>query len=382
MTTSRPNTIDYAKVIMIYKTFEWLRFPLICGVVFIHSFGSPFDYASLDFTNLSGFDCYNLFRVSISKVLAHVSVPTFYLISGYLFFRGLEKWDNNVYFHKLKKRCQSLLLPFFIWNTIALVLPLIEVFKHEGWFGIQSFLQEHGYWHLYWDSKQWNLDRTNWLGGANLASSPHLVPLWFLRDLMVVIICSPILYYMFKKLKFWGLLLLLFCYVSGVFLNNPGFSATAFFFFGAGAYFKINNNMTTILYSCNKAIYPLAFILWIACTLLNGHETKEGDLIYPFYVIVGCIALLNLSTYIVDKGFIKIPELCTKGAFFIYLLHTIVIISVAKVIALRVFGDTNPFLMTIGYLSVPVMTVTACLVLYYVLNKFFPSVCKNLMGGR
>lgn len=366
-----------------YKVFDWLRFPLIVGVVFIHSFGQPFDFSAVDFGQLSGMDCYNLFRVGISKVLTHVCVPTFYLISGYLFFVGLEKWDNNIYLRKLKKRCKSLLLPFLIWNTIALVLPLLGAFRHDGWIGVQDFLQEHGYWHLYWDSNQWNLDRTNLLGGGNFASSPYLVPLWFLRDLMVVIICSPILYYLFKKLKSWGLLLLALCYISGVFINKPGFSTTAFLFFGAGAYFKMNNiDVTKFSYRYRKAIYLLAFILWIVCALLNGHETKEGDLIYPFYVITGCMALLNLSACIVDKNLIKMPQLCSKGAFFIYLLHTVMVLRIAKAVALRLFGDTSPLLMTVGYLSVPVMTVTACLIVYYVLNKYTPSLCKILVGGR
>jgi peptidoglycan/LPS O-acetylase OafA/YrhL len=159
-----------------YKVFDWLRFPLIVGVVFIHSFGQPFDFPAVDFGQLSGTDCYNLFRVSISKVLTHVCVPTFYLISGYLFFVGLEKWDNNIYIRKLKKRCKSLLAPFLIWNTIALVLPLLGAFRHDGWIGVQGFLQEHGYWHLYWDSNQWNLDRTNLLGGVILPQARTLFP--------------------------------------------------------------------------------------------------------------------------------------------------------------------------------------------------------------
>lgn len=200
---------------------------------------------------------------------------------------------------------------------------------------------------------------------------------------MVVIICSPILYYLFKKLKSWGLLLLALCYISGVFINEPGFSTTAFLFFGAGAYFKMNNiDVTKVSYRYRKAIYLLAFILWIVCALLNGHETKEGDLIYPFYVIIGCMALLNLSSFIVEKGTIKIPLLCSKGAFFIYLLHTIMVLPIVKAVVLRLFGDTNPLLMTIGYLSVPVMTVAVCLIVYYVLNKYTPSLCKILVGGR
>lgn len=149
-----------------FRVFDWLRFPLIVGVVFIHCFGEPFDYESINFSHLTGIDYYNLFRVSISHVLTHVCVPTFYLISGYLFFIGLEKWNWNNYLNKLRKRVRSLLVPFLIWNTIYILLTLFSVIRHEGWIGIQSFFEDNGYWRLYWDCNQWNLDRTNWLGGG------------------------------------------------------------------------------------------------------------------------------------------------------------------------------------------------------------------------
>ena len=83
-----------------YKVFDWLRFPLIVGVVLIHCFGKSFDYEALDFYHLSSMDCYNLFRVSISKVLTHICVPTFYFISSYLFFKGLETWNRDRWIQK------------------------------------------------------------------------------------------------------------------------------------------------------------------------------------------------------------------------------------------------------------------------------------------
>lgn len=366
-----------------YKTFEWLRFPLIVGVVFIHSFGSPFDYDSLDFTNLSGLDYYNLFRVSISHVLTHICVPTFFFISGFLFYRGLEDWNHNTYFQKLRKRVKSLLVPFLIWNTISIVLPLAGVFMHDGWLGIQNFFQEHNYWHLYWDCKQWNLDRTNWLGGADFASSPYLVPLWFLRDLMVVVLCSPILYLLLKKLKMVGLFLLAVCYVTGVFIHIPGVSTTAFFFFGMGGYCKIHEiDVTQITHRYRYLSYTIAFTLWITCTLLDGHNTSMGNVIYPFYVLFGFFALISLSSVIVKNDIIQIPPFLSNSSFFIYLSHTILITPLVSKAVNSIFGLSNPMLMTIGYLVKPVVIALICLSFYYILNRFLPSICRALTGGR
>ena len=348
-----------------YKVFDWLRFPLIVGVVFIHCFGKPFDFSAIDFGNLSGEDYYNLFRVSISHVLTHVCVPTFYFISGYLFFKGLETWDWTKYVSKLKRRVKTLLVPFLIWNTIAIVLKMLVEYKNGGVDGISNFIAENNYWHMYWDCKEWNVDRTNWIGWGSPASSPYLVPLWFLRDLMIVVLCSPIIHVFFRHLKIVGVIILVCCYVTGVFIKIPGFSDMAFLFFGTGAYMKMNSiNPTEKWYHYRIPIFGIAFLLWIVCTIFDGHNTKEGDIIYPFFVIIGFVATLNLATCIVDKNILRMPVFLSKASFFIYLSHTILVI--------KVFNK----------LSQMILTIVFCLSVYYVLNKYIPSLCNVLTGER
>ena len=324
-----------------------------------------------------------MFRVSISQVLTHVCVPTFYLISGYLFFIGLEKWNWKTYLNKIKKRSKTLLVPFLIWNTICLLLTVVGIFRHEGWIGVQSFFVDNDYGHLYWDCQAWNLDRTNLVGGANPSTGPYLVPLWFLRDLMVVCVCSPLLFFLFKYTKILGVALLTLCYTTGVFITIPGFTIMAFMFFGMGAFFRMNSiDSTKFTYNYRRSIYVVTAILWIVCTVLNGHNTKQGDFVYPFYVIMGCISTINLATYLVDKKKAKMPDLFSKASFFIYLLHTILIISVVTKFAHTLFGETNPILMTISYLFVPITTVAICLLAYCVLNKYTPSLLKIITGDR
>lgn len=365
------------------KVFEWLRFPLIVGVVFIHCFGEPFDFSSLDLLQPSGMDLYNLFRVSISKVLTHVCVPVFYLISGSLFFIGLEEWSNNVYLKKIKKRTKSLIVPFLLWNLIAILSPLVGTFRNGGFYGIQCFFEEKGYWHLFWDCEKWNFDRVNWIGESIISSSPYLVPLWFLRDLIVVSLCSPILFYLFKYFRSLGVFLLALCYISGVFLNIPGVSPTAFFFFGAGAFFRLNNvDVTNFSYRYRWVFYITAFVLWIICTLFNGHNTFEGNLVYPIYVITGSLALLNLTTTIVQNNIIRMPQICSKSSFFIYLIHTIWITRIVTLIAQKIFGVDNSLMLVVSYMFVPLTTIAICILLYSLLNKYVPMVCKILLGGR
>lgn len=370
---------------LLYKVFDWLRFPLIVGVVLIHSFGAPFDYEALDFLNLSEIDCYNLLRVSISKVLTHVCVPTFYFISGYLFFKGLETWDVESYKQKLKRRVKTLLVPFLIWNTISILNAVKGYLLRGEWNSVLTFLGDNGYVHLYWDCQAWNLDRVNWMGGAIPASSPDLIPLWFLRDLMIVVICAPVLYYVFKKLRIWGVVILLLCYISGVFLPIPGFSTMAFLFFGSGAYMKMNNiNPLEFTQRWRFPFLVIALITWVACTMLNGHETQLGNLIYPVYVISGVITLMNVAIYLVSNNMLQTMSspLLSRGSFFIYLSHTILILPTCKKVSSVIFGQNTALQMTISYIAAPVMTVIICVTLYYFLRRFTPSLCGILTGER
>lgn len=71
------------------RTIDWLRFPLAIAVVYIHSFGSyPIDLNFLHSDPFSSISIFNWIRICFSHVLTHIAVPSFYLISGYLFFHN------------------------------------------------------------------------------------------------------------------------------------------------------------------------------------------------------------------------------------------------------------------------------------------------------
>lgn len=368
-----------------YKVFDWLRFPLILGVIFIHSFGTPFDYDAIDFHHLTAIDCYNLFRVSISCVMTHVCVPVFFFISGNLFFKGLESWNNRIFIQKIQRRIKSLLLPFLIWNTIFIIWVLKDALYHKDLNAIMAFFYNNGYLHLYWDCLHWNLNRTNWLGIGIPASAPYLIPLWFLRDLMIVIICSPLLYYLFRKAKTLVIILLLVCFTSGVFIRFPGFSSSAFLFFGCGGYLRVyGNDPIQCAYKYRTQAFVIALLSWIVCTLLNGHATKMGDLIYPIYVLSGSITVINVAGYMVKNNkmeFLSLP-LFSKGAFFAYLFHNIFMVEFYSKVFVQLFGENKLPLMVVSYLMVPVFTIFTCLLFYFVLLKTSPSICRVLVGQR
>ena len=150
------------------QVFDNMRFPLVVGVVFIHSFGygGDFVFSDIDFSNLSTLDIFNLFRVCISHVLMHVCVPLFFFISGYMYFLGKD-FSFPIYVNKTKRRVRSLFVPYIIWNTVGILWTILVIYSHEGVDNMNTFIYSKDILSLYWDSESWNLDRTNWWGGGN-----------------------------------------------------------------------------------------------------------------------------------------------------------------------------------------------------------------------
>jgi len=365
-----------------YEVFDWLRFPLIVFVVYIHSFGKPMDFSAIDFNNLQPVDYYNLFRISISHVLTHIAVPMFFFISGFLFFLKLENWNIKTYWDKISKRIKTLLIPFIIWNTIRILLKVLIIVRHDGVDSLWTYCGKVNIFSLYWDYKVWNLERIDWLGFLTPSSSPYLVPLWYLRDLMVVMVLSPVLYYLFKYTKIYGLAILFICYISLIGVKVPGFSTTALFFFGAGAFFNLNQIDTTqFTLKYKRAIYILAIILWIIVTRYDGHNTYIGNIVYPFYIIIGSLAMFNLATTCVKNCWV-FPKLLTQSTFFIYLSHTIIITGTCRSVTAKIFGENNPFSLSIAYFLSPLLAIAICVIIYWLLKRFLPKVCAVLTGER
>ena len=84
------------------KVIDWLRFPMAAVVVLNHT-------GSLG--GASPYPVYSTLCIIFPEAICRLAVPLFFLISGYLFFNGLEKWNKGLYLTKLKRRAKSLLVP-------------------------------------------------------------------------------------------------------------------------------------------------------------------------------------------------------------------------------------------------------------------------------
>ena len=383
------------------ETIDLIRFPLAVMVVFIHSdihpnetFMMPSDYA-----HLSGMDWHILIRSFCSHVFSHIAVPAFFLISGYLFYKRLESWDWNIWKKKMFSRLRTLVIPYFIWCVLYVLwrnigvfyiqIPLFKfgavILKGKPLNGIVDYLNSIeinniDWYHVLWDSQVWGGECINWFGlHAVHNTGPELFPFWFMRDLIVVVLLTPIVFYSIKRIGFYFICIIGFFYFSGIWPDIHGFSSTALFYFSLGSWFTLKK------YDLCKTLYPFRWYFYITYMVLlplmvylDGKQTYGGKSVY---VLIGVLTLLCFNYYLVKEKGIRKSPLLVSSCFFMFAFHIFILLDVYGNMN-KVIGNSSPFQLNLLYLITPIATVIVCVCIYYCIHRWFPSVCRVLTGGR
>lgn len=365
---------------------EWLRFPLVVCVVIIHSFGPPVDFGIIDWSALSFDDAYNVVRVFFSRVITHSAVPCFYIISGYLFFFNVDRFDCTVWKSKIKSRVRTLLVPYLLWNLIFIVV-IIGKDLLKCAIGIESastilawYHENGGILRLFWNCNVWGENAVGWFGNQQRDSAPIDLPLWFLRDLMVVTLLSPITYWLIKHFGRCYLTFLCLAFVSKAWPMIDGFSIAAVFFFSLGAYMGIRKLSFTIFAKFDKVIYSVAFALAVVDVFLGGPDTFYGNIAHPFFRISGALATFCIGLKLCGRAWN--PAL-VRSVFFIYAFHGLYIIGYyLGVVPQQITAESNAFIKLSVYFLVPILKVLACLGVFVLMERFMPRMLAILTGNR
>ena len=339
-----------------------MRFPLIVLVVFGHVLPEAHCHVGLDFSDMW---LYHFLSEMISHNLAKVRVPCFFIFSGYFFFLKMQAMDLAFYKKQVKRRFESLMVPYLIWNTIAVAIGVF-IYLIFSYLSIESHSSFPQFAPVEW----------YWTGPADY-------PLWFMRDLFCMALLSPLFYWYFKYTKLYGLVGLILLYVLCVESNIPGLSTTAFLFFGTGAFFGMNKG--NILEFCNKIQTPsyiIAGALLIASTIYN--DSTSHEVLARSFAPFGIISAFNLADLWTrncprTKSFLLKMSSTT---FFIYATHEIFIINWTKGFFARTSLANSATGMMVSYFMIPVITVSVCLALYYSMLKLFPGFMSIATGGR
>ncbi len=348
------------------QTIDFMRFPLIVGIVMIH--------CHIESDSLPAATCFiNLFHIGFCRPC----VPLFFIISGFLFFRNGTS-DRTTYISQLRKRVPTVLVPYLLWNILALIwyvmvsrgaivakIPTDNIFK---------FLQ-----YIFWDQ----------LGEPcsfyyEPPTTPVDYPLWYLRDLIVMSIISPLFYVLLKGRKgIWVLGALLVCFVAGLGPHISGLEPVAVVFFGFGAYSGIHG--LDPVEACGRPTVfraTAATAIWTALCVasVSGPTAFIRERCIGLGILCGVYALTCWASYMTDRR-ARIPALLTSSTFFVFGLHSLVIGPWRSILSKVIIPDTSVGMILL-YFSLSATVTAFCVASYWLLRRICPPIAKALTGGR
>lgn len=353
------------------KTIDFLRFPLAILVVCAHCCLPPIDNLSIIKT--------------VSDQLSEVAVASFFMFSGFLFFNNIKSktFTNTLYIQKMYGRVKTLLIPYILWNAISIIPYIIMRFlgKTNGGGGasVKSFLNELSKTgiNIFWNYIE--VPHITILGSNFYSSFPLLGTTWFIRDLMIVSLLTPIIFYFIKYTRFYGLILIGVLYYTKFWFYIPGFSIEAFFFFSLGAYFSIHQKNITLF---SLKYYHLFFgISAITFVFILYFNTNQYSLFFfPLFIISTIFSAMVVSAYYVQKGKLM-SRFFINSSFFIYMAHVPLLTNGCIWILKNIFPITPLFLVLLYFIGI-VLVIFLCLTFYYLLNRFVPNLLNIFMGSR
>ena len=384
------------------RTINWLRVALVLLVLFVHVHPDHNPHW-LTMDNLSGqplgWVIFSVIGTLINK-FAFSAVPLFFAISGYLFFQKLETWSWKVWKQKIRSRVRTLLIPFIIFNVICAISLLCLSLKNGGGWTLAGAYE--GRWPLagwLWNGVSYCQGWKNWLGMDMQLYYPLDVPLWFVRDLMVMLVLSPIIYWLIRKggAVYLGLVGIAYC--LGVLCCAPGFSTNALFFFSLGAFAAIREIDPVAGARKNiKWILPIFICFWIVASMIvaPGDAQPFENLTFIFGIPV-CFwigagvmergtgqsgsSATQLSAQKRDYSFI------TGSCFFVYCIHMVNfgnwnLLSWSNQVGSLIFNLDNPAIASIAYMAEIALIMAAGTLTYWLLKRFLPRISGFITGGR
>lgn len=339
------------------EAISWLRFPLIFLIILLHCYST---------VRLSG-DHGMFFKVlyPFSLWLGETGVPGFFFISGFLFFLSKKRYQQ-----KLKTRFHTLLIPYILWNALLLALYIIAF--------IAGFPQDINgksiadykiidYLRAFWDRGSY--DNGNFV--------PILCPFWYIRNLLIMSVLSPLFYYIIKYIHE---LFLLVVAVWWLLTPHNAFISQTILFFSLGAYFSIfNKNPLDIFIRYYKwFIYVCCFFAVSDICVHTIYVTPINLQIHRLALIFNIPALFLLADYCCLHGFTS--KLLPNGAFIVFSVHYPIVVILRKICAAKLGYASDLIHIPLYFISVIIATIISILI-YICLDGFCPKI-KNILSGN
>ena len=341
---------------------KFFSFLLSVLVILVHSINMPAIYKIFSFENIFGIE-----------YIGSIAAPGFFILSGFLFFVNVNDNDKfSVIKNKIIKRIHTIVLPFLMWNSIYYIIKVLY----------ELIL-----------TKTWTFDGNKFFTAVfNYTESPHL---WFLYQLILLIIITPIMFYALKNKYTKILLFVIISLLQILNINIYKLNNDALIYFYTGALlsrFYINNDFSIIEKKCTLITLPLSIGLFFIYRLLMSMSFKGAN---TFNIGIYCLILMRifivLSVFFIIDIFVDYRKKYefTDYTFFTYCFHYMVTRFMLLLIYIFVFKKNmdegtipNVYISNVYFVFTAIFTTIVSVNVGRFLKNKFPRYYSYISGGR
>lgn len=326
----------------------WFQFILSVMVVIIHVVNNsprlPIETGVVSFFG------------NMVSYIGNIAVPCFFAISGFLFYWNFS-WDKLL--GKLKRRIFSLLIPFVVWNSLI-------YFAYLGLAQIPA---------LHLDKMTFSLKEY-----ISAVINSAYSPLWFIRTLVVYVLISPVIVFLWKRewIAIMTILVLLtasYLKISISFIGNYYLP-----FYLIGVYLAIfHPNVAT---QRSAGISRWAGTAGFAAMLLLAALYVPLELGENWLYTLRLLGVLSAWFALDWFNFESNPGTWLKASFPIYVMHC-VFVKVGKTLVYHYLPHTW-YVMLAEYILLPAITVMLIIGINYALNRnrYTKTAWRFILGNR
>jgi hypothetical protein len=305
------------------------------------------------------------FQEFLTNGVARISVPFFAFVAGFFFFLSYK--NTSSYPLLLKKRAHSIFIPYIIASTLI-------------------FIVDFFYGKVIWTSTEHIIRQIF----ESVFLKPVSIQFWFLRDLIFLVLISPVIFIAVRQFKLWVVLPLLVLWfidieITPILADRNIITIETFSYFVLGCYLSQNVKVfEKLIKVVSRRMTTSIFLVYIMlCTLRVFIDPEMANWYvnrYEFHtlilqnisIFIGVFLVIKLSSFVIYDRLL----LLSQFTFFVYLFHV-------KPLSYGVGKFTSYFISDAYkfYLTFPLATL-AIFIAAYLIKERMPAVYKLLSGNR
>ena len=355
------------------KRISALRFVFVVLVVFIHSnMNMAIHLTDGDFVVAMPL-WIQIINDTFSIYWGGIAVPTFFIISGYLFFA-----KPNPFVVTIRTKFKRLVIPYCLWIILTILIYYIG----------QSFEFSKPYFSVLPERiiRDWSISDFLSAFWNKSGGNPLVFQFWYLRNLMIMMLISPLIKCCAEKFPMAFFIFTTALYTAEMLhITAIPYGLTgALFYFSLGYYAvknigKIIEWLDAIRWRDFIAAYMISFVLMV---YTNMNSLIDNDLINWFNLLFTICFAIKIAGVACkkEKLFEKLSYL-SGFSFWIYAIHTPFILQPIRKISAQLIPMHDAWIL-VQFFGDVILCVGISLGLGIVLKKLFPKFYQLLNGGK